>query len=523
MRWRRPVRDRVPGRRSLAPGPAHRRWPVAARPAALCAQQRCAGAAVRIEARTGAVLWCLALFGRPAPPCCRANCCASAASINLRIGQAHNWHPATIRKPPAQLRDALYRMGRRPAASRHEPNRNPGRCGRSGAAGSELKLRAPATLPMASASSSAACRGSPLLHELDGCANAFRTVGEGTGKRLDLDRYDAWYEQIVLWDAGARHRRRLPRGQRRPPLPNMVWPVSTPTPCSTIPTPCCRASPPGWNWAAASSHPNTGAAAASTCCGRASVPTCATTRNCATCSARYRSAPHCRCRRANRSSATTATSSAAASACQRPPPVHPMLARLRRQRRRQRLPPLADTARLRMQRADALQAIRRLCEPDGVRFCLRRGPGFSGVDGLIELDLAHSNRANGRGIWGNGNRIRGGVMVSYPKSMFHAPRHDHLLTPACAPSARTPAPVKRRPAEREPPAHQAEVGGRQRGSGAVRGVGQGADGTGSRPPAASRRRQQVQREREPQPGHRPRQAHELISQKPVSGRDDRRR
>ena len=31
----------------------------------------------------------------------------------------------------------------------------------------------------------------------------FRRVGEGTGKRTDLDRYDAWYEHIVLWDAAA--------------------------------------------------------------------------------------------------------------------------------------------------------------------------------------------------------------------------------------------------------------------------------------------------------------------------------
>lgn len=31
----------------------------------------------------------------------------------------------------------------------------------------------------------------------------FRAVGEGTGRRLDLDCYDTWYEHIVLWDATA--------------------------------------------------------------------------------------------------------------------------------------------------------------------------------------------------------------------------------------------------------------------------------------------------------------------------------
>ncbi len=32
----------------------------------------------------------------------------------------------------------------------------------------------------------------------------FRKVGEGTGLRRDLDRYDAWYEHLVLWDADER-------------------------------------------------------------------------------------------------------------------------------------------------------------------------------------------------------------------------------------------------------------------------------------------------------------------------------
>lgn len=31
----------------------------------------------------------------------------------------------------------------------------------------------------------------------------FRAVGEGSGRRLDTDRFDTWYEHIVLWDAEA--------------------------------------------------------------------------------------------------------------------------------------------------------------------------------------------------------------------------------------------------------------------------------------------------------------------------------
>lgn len=48
-------------------------------------------------------------------------------------------------------------------------------------------------------------RYSLLLREIGRLREAsFRAVGEGTGRALDIDRYDAWYEHIVLWDAKAR-------------------------------------------------------------------------------------------------------------------------------------------------------------------------------------------------------------------------------------------------------------------------------------------------------------------------------
>ena len=41
----------------------------------------------------------------------------------------------------------------------------------------------------------------PLMREIARLREfSFRAVGEGSGKRLDLDRYDAHYEQLVLWD-----------------------------------------------------------------------------------------------------------------------------------------------------------------------------------------------------------------------------------------------------------------------------------------------------------------------------------
>ena len=43
-----------------------------------------------------------------------------------------------------------------------------------------------------------------LLRELGRLREqAFRAVGEGTGRSIDVDAYDTWYEHIVLWDAEA--------------------------------------------------------------------------------------------------------------------------------------------------------------------------------------------------------------------------------------------------------------------------------------------------------------------------------
>jgi putative hemolysin len=42
---------------------------------------------------------------------------------------------------------------------------------------------------------------SPILHELGRLREiAFRAVGEGSGRRLDLDKYDDYYNHLILWD-----------------------------------------------------------------------------------------------------------------------------------------------------------------------------------------------------------------------------------------------------------------------------------------------------------------------------------
>ncbi len=45
---------------------------------------------------------------------------------------------------------------------------------------------------------------SALLREIARLREStFRRVGEGTGKRMDTDRFDSWYDHIVLWDGQA--------------------------------------------------------------------------------------------------------------------------------------------------------------------------------------------------------------------------------------------------------------------------------------------------------------------------------
>jgi len=47
--------------------------------------------------------------------------------------------------------------------------------------------------------------GSAALRELGRLRErTFRAIGEGTGRALDLDLYDGWYEHILLWDAPRR-------------------------------------------------------------------------------------------------------------------------------------------------------------------------------------------------------------------------------------------------------------------------------------------------------------------------------
>jgi hypothetical protein len=44
-------------------------------------------------------------------------------------------------------------------------------------------------------------QSSPVLREIGRLREiAFRAVGEGSGQRRDIDQYDSYYEQLILWD-----------------------------------------------------------------------------------------------------------------------------------------------------------------------------------------------------------------------------------------------------------------------------------------------------------------------------------
>ncbi len=44
-------------------------------------------------------------------------------------------------------------------------------------------------------------QSSPVLREIGRLRElSFRAVGEGSGRRRDIDRFDSYYEQLILWD-----------------------------------------------------------------------------------------------------------------------------------------------------------------------------------------------------------------------------------------------------------------------------------------------------------------------------------
>jgi putative hemolysin len=123
--------------------------------------------------------------------------------IDLRIGQARMLPAeASPAAALASIRQALYAIGtrRETAPPGPEPLVPPVDRG--------MLLSALRNLPQLGSTpdgkrihAGRLSSDSPLLREIGRLRElSFRAVGEGTGRRLDVDAYDTWYEHIILWD-----------------------------------------------------------------------------------------------------------------------------------------------------------------------------------------------------------------------------------------------------------------------------------------------------------------------------------
>ncbi len=164
---------------------------------------------VRIQARNSALFYGASALFKPAGTAllAREMFKRSRRRIALRVGRPMRIAGEGDAKTQiAKVRRALYALGRRPepAADAPEPL--------VAAVAPEAVEREVAALPMLGRTGDGKeirvgklAAGSPLLREIGRLRElTFRRVGEGTGKRLDVDAYDAHYEHIVLWDAPAR-------------------------------------------------------------------------------------------------------------------------------------------------------------------------------------------------------------------------------------------------------------------------------------------------------------------------------
>ncbi len=164
---------------------------------------------VRVQARNSALFYGASALFKPAGTALlvREMFRRRRQRIVLRVGRPMRLDPAA--EPDellAQVRRALYALGRWPdpgpgAPEPLAPPQPPERL--------EACVRAMQVLGE-TGDGKRICVGrlgldSPLLHEIGRLRElTFREVGEGTGRRMDVDRHDAHYEHIVVWDAPGR-------------------------------------------------------------------------------------------------------------------------------------------------------------------------------------------------------------------------------------------------------------------------------------------------------------------------------
>lgn len=160
---------------------------------------------VRIKARNSALFYGLSAVYKPLGTLMlpREITARRGTRIEMRIGRPHHV-PATAPPKPslAAIRQSLYAIGtrRRSRAAGPEPVIAPVDA-RSVRAELKSLERLGETPDGKHIYAGRIASGSPLLQELGRLREiTFRAVGEGTGRRLDIDRYDTWYHHIVLWN-----------------------------------------------------------------------------------------------------------------------------------------------------------------------------------------------------------------------------------------------------------------------------------------------------------------------------------
>jgi len=171
---------------------------------------------LRIEGRNSALFYGASAIYKPLATALlvREMFARRGARLNLRVGLPlrlgdlqSDAQPATDRALMRRVRDALAAIGRRHEAHAHAGSVTPIAHARD----SKALLTDLSTLELIGETADGKrilCgrlrHDSALLQEIGRLREvSFRAVGEGTGQRLDLDRYDAWYEHIVLWDQRA--------------------------------------------------------------------------------------------------------------------------------------------------------------------------------------------------------------------------------------------------------------------------------------------------------------------------------
>lgn len=162
---------------------------------------------IRVQARNSALFYGASAVFKPAATMllAREMFMRRRRPLALQVGEAVTIPAqADERRVIAELRAALYRLGdgATDAAPMVEPLAE-AEPAQEVAAGIDNMRLLGSTLDGKQIRVGRFAADAPLLRELGRLRElTFREVGEGTGRARDIDAYDAWYEHLVLWDAG---------------------------------------------------------------------------------------------------------------------------------------------------------------------------------------------------------------------------------------------------------------------------------------------------------------------------------